>query len=195
MTTEKIKIIAIVGKAGSGKDTIATALTSRFPKNFNNIVSCTTRPMREHEQYGVNYFYFTEEEFAERERNGDMLETTCFNNWHYGTALDCLSKDRINVGVFNPAGVRAILNNSKVEVVVLYVWAGAKTRLLRQLNREDNLDVKEIIRRFSTDETDFAQLGFTPDMEIENERKEDIDRAVDMLLTHVLSSKASDNFS
>lgn len=195
MTTEKIKIIAIVGKAGSGKDTIATALTSRFPKNFHNIVSCTTRPMREHEQYGVNYFYFTEEEFTEREQNGDMLETTCFNNWHYGTSLDCLSEDRINVGVFNPAGVRAILNNNKVETTVLYVQAGAKTRLLRQLNREDNPDVKEIIRRFSTDEEDFVQLGFTPDMEIENERKEDINRAVDMLLTHVLSSKASDNFS
>lgn len=195
MTTEKIKIIAIMGKAGSGKDTIATALTSRFPQNFHNIVSCTTRPMREHEQEGVNYFYLSKEEFAQRKNNGDMLETTCFNNWYYGTALSCLSQDKINVGVFNPAGVRSILNNSEIEVIVLYVRAGAKTRLLRQLNREDNPDVNEIIRRFSTDETDFAELGFTPTVQIMNEEKEDISHAVDMLLTYVLSSKALDKFS
>lgn len=191
----KTKIIAIMGKAGSGKDTIATALATRFPNNFNNIVSCTTRPMREGEKEGVNYFYLTDEEFVQRTVNGDMLETTTFNGWCYGTAKSCLSNKSINIGVFNPTGVRALLANKDIDVTVFYVRAGDKTRLLRQLNREDNPNVQEIIRRFSADENDFSELRFQPDYELINETPGDIQRAVDMVLAHVMSFQAPDNFS
>lgn len=44
-----MKIIALMGEAGSGKDTIATNLVHSFPNKFNEIVSCTTRPPREGE--------------------------------------------------------------------------------------------------------------------------------------------------
>lgn len=127
----KTKIIAIMGKAGSGKDTIATALATRFPNNFNHIINCTTRPMREGEKEGVNYFYLTDEEFVQRTVNGDMLETTTFNGWCYGTAKSCLSNKSINIGVFNPTGVRSLLANKDIDVTVFYVRAGDKTRLLR----------------------------------------------------------------
>lgn len=191
----KTKIIAIMGKAGSGKDTIATALATRFPNNFNNIVSCTTRPMREGEKEGINYFYLTDEEFVQRTVNGDMLETTTFNGWCYGTAKSCLSNKSINIGVFNPTGVRSLLANKDIDVTVFYVRAGDKTRLLRQLNREDNPNVQEIIRRFSADENDFSELRFQPDYELTNETPGDIQRAVDIVLAHVMSFETPDNFS
>lgn len=38
--------------------------------------------------------------------------------------------------------------------------AGAKTRLLRQLNRQDNPDVDEIVRRYGTDKKDFSAIDF-----------------------------------
>ena len=52
----KVKVIALFGKAGSGKDTILRALVKVDPDKFNEIVSCTTRPPREGEQEGVNCF-------------------------------------------------------------------------------------------------------------------------------------------
>lgn len=47
---EKIKILAICGKAGSGKDTILKEIVSSFPNQFNVIKPYTTRPMRAGEE-------------------------------------------------------------------------------------------------------------------------------------------------
>lgn len=178
----KIKVIAIIGKAGSGKDTIATALVNQYPLVFNNIISCTTRPIREGEQEGINYYYLSEEEFKQRT---DMLETTNFNGWYYGTSKNNLSRDKINVGVFNPQGIRSLLLNKDIDVFIYHVRASDKTRLLRQLNRENDPDVKEIIRRFSADEKDFEELGFVPNYSLLNEKEEDIWLAIDMILANV----------
>lgn len=151
-------IIAFIGKAGAGKDTIATELLKKHP-SWNTIVSCTTRPPREGEIDGVNYHYLTNEEFAQKVLNGDMLEATYFNNWHYGTMASSL-QEGINVGVFNPEGYDCLkeMPSKEVKVIGFYIHADPKTRLLRQLNREESPDVYEIIRRFNADEEDFSHI-------------------------------------
>ena len=73
------KIIALIGEAGSGKDSVMQNILKKRPLAFNEIISCTTRPMREGEAEGVNYFYLTPEEFASKVLNGEMLEATSFN--------------------------------------------------------------------------------------------------------------------
>ena len=146
---EKIKVIALVGKAGAGKDYLLRYYTDLF--NGKVIVSCTTRPKREYEIEGKDYHFLSEEEFAA----ACFVEETEFNNWHYGTRYEDLDPDHVNVGVFNPAGIRALATNEDIELSVVYVKASAKTRLLRQLNREKDPNVYEIIRRFSADEADF----------------------------------------
>ena len=57
-----IKVIALFGPSGSGKDTVAKILAKQ--KNVNEIVSCTTRPMRDYEQDGIDYHFLTNEQFA-----------------------------------------------------------------------------------------------------------------------------------
>ena len=41
------KVIALIGEAGSGKDTIMQSILKRCPTQFHEIISCTTRPIRE----------------------------------------------------------------------------------------------------------------------------------------------------
>jgi hypothetical protein len=56
-----------------------------------------------------------------------------------------------------------------------YVSAKDKTRLLRQLNREENPDIHEIIRRFKADEEDFANLAELPPLYwLVNEDEDDL---------------------
>ena len=162
------KVIALMGKAGSGKDALLHELIRQCP-DANEMISCTTRPIREGEIHGVNYFYMTPEEFGARVLNGEMLECTEFNNWFYGTSYEALRSDCINIGVFNPAGVESMLHFPDIEVKVFYITASDKTRLLRQLNRESNPDVREIIRRYTADEIDFEDLSDTPHTVIVNE--------------------------
>ena len=180
------KIIALIGEAGSGKDTIMRNVLKACP-GLHEIVSCTTRPMREREQEGVNYFYLTKETFAEKVLNGEMFEATSFNGWFYGTAKQSMDETVVNIGVFNPEGIEALLESNEVDVSVYYVRATDKNRLLRQLNRENNPDVDEIIRRFKADREDFYELDFDY-IELPNNTLDDMDAAVRMILGQLQTS-------
>jgi guanylate kinase len=125
----------------------------------HEIVSCTSRPIREHEVHGINYYYYHPDDFAMKIINDEMLEFTNFNNWWYGTSYDSVRSDGIvNIGVFNPSGVRQLLDRPDCDVTVYWVTTSDKQRLYRQLSREESPDVKEIIRRFNADEEDFADI-------------------------------------
>ena len=110
-----------------------------------------------------------------------MLEATEFNDWYYGTDRESLTIDKINIGVFNPEGVRCLQEDDNIELYVFYVRAAGKQRLLRQLNREENPDVDEIIRRYKTDTQDFSYLEDIRYQTLENNTLEDIDVAIDTI--------------
>lgn len=178
MATKKIKIIALIGEAGSGKDFLLRCALNKYPE-YHEIISCTTRPPRMGELHGRNYYFLSDEEFSVAINEKRMLETASFNGWCYGTSLDSLDPDKINIGVFNPTGVRSLLKNDNIEVKVFYVSAPAKTRLLRQLNREDNPNIDEVIRRYQTDKQDFYDLSFSIPYEIiDNSGDYDINKSL-----------------
>jgi hypothetical protein len=77
-----------------------------------------------------------------------------------------------------------LLLNPQVEVTVFYAQANGKVRLIRQLNREHNPNVNEIIRRYSTDEKDFSNLDFDYTV-LRNEYWEDIQINADKILTAI----------
>ena len=66
-----------------------------------------------------------------------------------------MSKDKINIGVFNTSSLDIILHDDRFEVVPIYIDVPAKERIIRALNREDNPDINEIFRRYQTDTQDF----------------------------------------
>ena len=172
------KVIALIGEAGSGKDAILNRFT--MSDKYHGLISHTTRPRRYGECDGINYFYIDDQRFLKLKSEGFFLETSEFNGWHYGTGLGSLVDDKINVGVFNPEGIRSLLKHPEVEVRVVYVRASAKTRLIRQLNREQDPNIEEILRRFKADEADFKDLEFNY-TEYVNESYNDLERAVEYL--------------
>ena len=154
----KIKVIAICGKSAAGKDTLLQEILKLDRPDIHEIISCTTRPPREGEVHGKNYYFLSNQEFADKIENGQMLEATVFRDWCYGTSLDALRSDAINVGVFNVDGIDILYDNPNVDLFVIEVKASAKTRLIRSLNREENPDVDEIVRRYLADEKDFEHF-------------------------------------
>ena len=154
----KIKILALFGESSSGKDTILNQIVSVC--DVNKIISCTTRPKRDYEREGIDYYYLGNDEFGEEVINGNMLEATEFNGWFYGTRLSELKEDKVNIGVFNIAGVECLLEDSRLEVLPVYIMAYDKTRLLRALTREKKPNCHEICRRFLADEKDFYDIDF-----------------------------------
>ena len=56
------KIFFVLGKSCSGKDTIFKKLKEDRELNLNTVTGYTTRPMREGEINGVEYFFVNNEE-------------------------------------------------------------------------------------------------------------------------------------
>ncbi len=163
-----MKIVAIMGKSASGKDTILNALLNHSNGNLHQIVSCTTRPPREGEVDGFDYNFITNEQMAELIFNGRMIECCVFNEWGYGTCEDDLNPNKINVGVYNPEGVE-ILKDSGHDILVVYCVCNDKLRLMRSLQREQRPNVSEIVRRYSTDEKDFQNAAELADLYVSTE--------------------------
>lgn len=156
----KYQVVALIGKAGVGKDTIQQATCKTHPEIFHSIVSCTTRPPREGEIDGKNYHFLSINDFTRKVLNGEMLEATEFRDWFYGTSIDALDPNKINLGVFNPAGIVALQESPEINLTVVYVDTPDKDRLMRYLKREDNPDCAEMCRRYFADEKDFSDLDF-----------------------------------
>lgn len=157
MTT--YKILAFIGETGAGKDTLANSVLSADPQTYK-IVSCTTRPKREKEVEGVDYYFLTEPQIKNELQYKNFLELTSFNNWFYGTRISDLSKQRINVGVFNPEGIRKLLSRKDIDLRVIEVKADKELRRQRYLDRDNKCDEAELERRLAADEKDFSFLGF-----------------------------------
>jgi len=184
-------IVCLVGKSAAGKDSIAYLLSRQ--EGWHNVVSCTTRPKRDYEKEGQHYHFLSKDEFAQKVINGDMIEATCFNDWHYGTAKSALV-DGINVGVWNPEGYDCLRETVKfdpsIKLMAYYIQCEDKTRLLRSLNREAHPDVHEIVRRFQTDEEDFEWLDDDDEIEILwNEKDSDMVKCFQRILHDVSEVK------
>lgn len=154
----KIKILAIVGKSGSGKDSILKYLRQYSGNKFNYIVSSTTRPLREGEVDGIDYHFIEHDDFINLMDNNQIVEMSVFRDWCYGTSAKDLSTAKINIGGFDPMRIGILADHSSIDLKIVMITATDKERLLRSLNRENDPDVAEIIRRYQADEEDFKHL-------------------------------------
>ena len=159
----KYKIVALFGEAGSGKDYIQKEImkTDFGKENLSEIISCTTRPPREGEIDGVHYHFIpTSAEFLSVKNLCKWIEISLFNDWWYGTSIDNLNKEKINIGVFNIDGINQMLKDDEIDCLPIRIICYEKIRLLRQLTREKNPNCMEICRRFQTDFKDFLNIPF-----------------------------------
>lgn len=150
----KIKIVALFGEAGAGKDACLKEISYGQEEKIHKIVSYTTRPPRSNEHPGYDYKFTTEEDFMTH----NFIAQSEFNGWFYGVDKEDLKIDRVNIGVFNLTELYQMLDNKNLYVIPVWVWAPPKIRLLRQLNRELNPNCHEIVRRYKEDAIDFEEL-------------------------------------
>jgi len=155
----KYNIVTILGKAGSGKDSILPFILKQNPE-LHKKISCTSRPPRDYEKDGVDYHFLSPLEFIDSPEQ--FIEKQCFNNWWYGTRIsDLVPAPAINIGIFNIKGVEQILEKNDISVLPILLSCSDKMRLIHQLSREENPNIQEIFRRFNADEKDFKDIPFS----------------------------------
>ncbi len=78
-------VVVLAAPSGGGKTTIARALVARWPERYGFSVSATTRPPRQGERDGEDYFFLSKDEFRRRQAAGEFLEWAEYAGELYGT--------------------------------------------------------------------------------------------------------------
>lgn len=160
-------IYCLMGKSASGKDTIYNRLLAMEKLHLRRVVPYTTRPMRSGETDGQTYVFCTEQQVADFEAAGKIIELrayhTVYGIWKYFTADDgqiCLAEsDYLMIGTLEAyEQIRDYFGMDKVCPV--YVEVDDGLRLQRALDREraqDQPKYAEMCRRFLADQDDFSE--------------------------------------
>lgn len=162
------KIYVVMGKSATGKDTIYKLLLENKELNLKNVITYTTRPIREGEVDGVEYFFNTVEEFDKLKNDNKVVESRCYNTihgpWYYYMVNDGqinLESDSnyLMIGTLESyAQIREYYG--KDVVIPIYIEIEDGERLTRALEREKTQNepkYAEMCRRFLADVSDFSE--------------------------------------
>ena len=159
------KIYYIMGKSASGKDTIYRKLVRLYPE-LREIILYTTRPIRDGEKNGREYFFTDEKSLDEYEKNGRLIEKrtyqTMYGPWNYATVDD----GQVDIKKHSYIGIGTLESYLKIRdyygrdhVQPIYITIDDRTRLLRAIEREAKEEKPkyiELCRRYIADEDDFS---------------------------------------
>ncbi len=161
------KIVCLMGKSSTGKDTIFKELLNQDAGELDTIVSYTTRPIREGEENGVEYYFTDEDGFQRLKEAGKIIEHreyhTCHGLWRYFTVDDgqllAEQKNYILIGTIESyCKLKDYFGEDKILPVMVELDDGV--RLQRALDRErkpENQKYEEMCRRFLADSADFSE--------------------------------------
>lgn len=166
-------MIIIVGKSGSGKDSVVKKLTNFY--DYKKIVTWTTRPMRPKEIQDVTYHFTDEETFEEKIEEGFFAEWKKYESiegtWYYGTALlDLTTFNEDKIIILTPDGYQEIKDIIGKDTLTVYLKS--KNRILKSRLKKRGDNPKEIKRRLRHDKKDFKGIEKEVDVVIENNKRD-----------------------
>ena len=162
------KIICLLGKSCSGKDTIYKKLLADESLGLVPFVTYTTRPMRAGEQEGREYHFTDEQGFEALQKEGRVIEDrtydTVYGLWRYFTVddgtFDKNGKNVIAASGTIPAYLKLRDHFGAENTCPVMIETDDGVRLERAMRREKKQEsprYKEMCRRFITDSEDFDE--------------------------------------
>ena len=161
-------MIVLVGPSASGKSSVAKYIADH--SDYKQIVTYTTRPMRDGEVDGVDYHFVSLSDFESMKNKNFFLEVAEYNNWWYGSAKIDYTPDKI--AVLTPKGLRKLkLESPKIGLFSSFlIFTKRRNRLIKMLERGD--DIEEAYRRNISDVGMFDGVEDEVDCVIHNDNYE-----------------------
>ena len=182
MENEKY-LFVVSGAAGTGKDSVVSALRKAHPE-IEKTVSATTRSPRPGEQEGVDYYYRTKEQFQQLIDSDGLLEWAVYGSNHYGTP-------KASVQEHMAAGQQVILEidvqgafqiREKVPEAHLIFIEPPSMEVLEQRLRGRDTETEEVIQQRLA----AARVELSRKMEYDKQLVNDnLDEAVSQLVSYV----------
>ena len=161
------KIYCICGKSSTGKDTIYKRILADEELNLHQLVTYTTRPIREGEVNGREYFFIDEIEAGRLHEEGKVVESRAYNTiygiWKYMTVdngdIELDKKSYIVIGTLESfVQIRNYFGKEKIIPIMIDVDDGERLeRALKRERKQAEPKYEEMCRRFLADSADFSE--------------------------------------
>lgn len=161
-TKGKGDLIIISGTTCAGKGTVIKKLLS----NHNDIIlstSYTSRPKREAEIDGVDYYFVSKEEFERKIENGDFLEYAQVQyGAYYGTpkkeVLELLDSGKDVILEIDVQGAKQI-KEIYPSTILIFIMAPSMREVKRRIMMRGEENIEQIISRFKVAYNEINQIN------------------------------------
>ncbi|MBI51896.1 MAG: guanylate kinase [Chloroflexi bacterium] len=155
------KIIVLSGPSGVGKDAIIDNIMEKHG-DFVVPITMTSRPKRENEQNGNDYYFVSNKEFELSIKQEDLVEYSTVYEHYYGlpksSMIDALSTGKNILVRLDVKGAISIMKQYSNSVSI-FVSPENMEQLYQRINSRNQEDQKEINRRMNIAIQEIAQAN------------------------------------
>ena len=153
-------LIVISGPSGVGKDTVLQRMKERrMPFHF--VVTATTRPARPGEVHGLDYYFISNDEFAEMIEHTDLLEWARVYNDYKGIpkqqVRDALASGHDVIMRLDVQGAATVRSLSP-EAVLIFLAPSSEEELVERLHERKTETPEGLKLRIATARRELARM-------------------------------------